>query len=139
MAQEYFRSEAQTSFPAMDALATGMDTITSKVKQLGEFNSERLAKAREFNRHWMDRAVAEAKLTMEMNSKISSVHSFSDAMNLYQQWANQRLQAASEDVSYALSAGREMMEAASRALAGQTNGPAPSDNTVDVQQRYSSS
>ncbi len=124
MAQQSVRSEAQASFPAMDTLAAGMDTFASRVRRLGEFNSERLAKAREYNRHWMERAVAEAKLTMEMNSQLSSVHTLSDAMNICQQWANQRLKAAGDDVTYALSAGRELMEAASRALAVGANGSA---------------
>src|SRR5690242_12556021 len=113
---------SDTAFPAIDALATGMDTFTSRVKQFGELNSETIAKAREINRHWMERAFADARLAMEMNSQFSSVHTFTEAMNLYQQWANQRLKAATEDVDYALSAGRDMMEAASRALAAPMNG-----------------
>jgi hypothetical protein len=133
MAQEYPRHEAQSSFPAMDALTAGLDTLTSRVKQFGEFNSESLAKAREINRHWMERAAAEAQLTMEMNSQISSVHTFSDAMNLYQQWAGQRLKAAGEDVNYALSAGRELMEAASRAFAGNGSGQARHDERAPQQ------
>src|SRR5262249_40349171 len=125
MAQQHVWSETPNTFPAIDTLSAGMDTFTSRVKQLGDFNSETIAKAREINRHWLERAFAEARLTMDLNSQFSSVHTFAEAMNLYQQWTSRRLKAATEDVDYALSAGREMMEVASRALAGRVNGSGP--------------
>jgi hypothetical protein len=57
------------------------------------------------------------------NSAHAYVH---DAVKLHQEWANERLKTLGDDASFAISAGREFMEATSRVFADRTNGSIPS-------------
>ena len=127
MTQDGVQNGGQNPFSALNGFVAGLNSAgTEQTKRFGEFQAELMSKADEINRHWIERFQTEAKLATDLASQIAGARTPQDALSLYRQWANERLKTAGDDASYAISAGRELLEAASRAFAGRTNGAMPS-------------
>jgi hypothetical protein len=65
----------------------------------------------EANTWWLGRFQAEAGLTSEFVSKLSSARSFPDAMNAYQEWGTRRFEMMAEDAKHVLDDTQTFMQA----------------------------
>ncbi len=88
-------------------------------KRIEEFvntQKELVEKLQEMNRHWFDRAQAEANLASELASKLTATRSIPDAMAAYQEWASRRFEIMAEDGKHLLADIQKFMEATTHLL-----------------------
>jgi Phasin protein len=95
-----------------------------RFEAFANIQSELLGKLSETNRHWFDRAQAEAHLASEFASKLTSAHSIPEAMAAYQEWTGHWFELMAEDGKHLLADAQEFMKASARLLSngGLING-----------------
>lgn len=95
------------------------ETAKKQFEELSDVQSELFERFQEANKRWLNRIQAEASLSSEFVSKLSSAHSIPDAMNVYQEWGARRLEMMAEDVKRVMDDTQKLMQAGTHML---TNG-----------------
>ena len=86
------------------------------VEEYASIQREVLEKLQETNRHWFDRAEAEANLASEFATKLTAAHSIPEAMSACQEWTCRRFEMMAEDGKHLFADTQKFMEAAGRLL-----------------------
>lgn len=90
-----------------------------KISSLAKVQTELFERFQEANKRWRDRVEAEARLTSEFVSKLSSARSIPDAMTAYQDWGTRRFDMMAKDAKHVLDDAQRFMLAGAHML---TNG-----------------
>jgi hypothetical protein len=107
------------------------DFVVATRKRMENFSAaqtELFAKCQDANRHWLDRIQAEANMTSEFATKLTTARSIPEAMNACQEWGGRRLEMMAEDAQQLLSDTQKFTQASVRLIANgwQSTGSAAS-------------
>jgi hypothetical protein len=124
------QQESQTEKSPLFNIAPGEFAAIGK-KQLEGFanaQSELLEKFEQSRRQWVDRMQSEASMASEFASKLTAARSIPDAMTVYQDWANRRLEMMEDDRKHVLAECQKLAETGARLWSNgwQTKSPSVS-------------
>jgi hypothetical protein len=72
-------------------------TAERQVEAIAETQKEFFHPLAKMNERWLSRAIAEARLAIDLGSKLSSARSVPDAVEAYQQWMADRTKTLARD------------------------------------------
>lgn len=107
---------AEKSFP-INLLSPEFAAIGKKrIEGLISAQSELFEELQEANKHWFDRAQAEASLMSELATKLTAAQSIPDTMAAYQEWISRQMEMTAEDGKYLLADAQKIMQTGARLL-----------------------
>jgi hypothetical protein len=95
------------------------------IMHLDEMRTDLFEKLQEANRSWLDRLQAEASLASELGVKLTGTRSVPETITACQEWANRRMEMATEDVKHLLSDTQMFTETGVRLLSSGWPSDAP--------------
>jgi len=118
VAQKERQSEQQSKALLLSQIPIDFaETAKNRFKGLANVQSELIEQFQETNRHWLDRAQAEANLASEFVSKLSLARSIPDAMTACQDWGSRRFEMMAEDAKHVLDDTQKFMQVGAHMLA----------------------
>jgi hypothetical protein len=103
------------------------DIAAAAMKSFEEFaeaQAKQFDNFQERNRQWLIRVEAETNLASEFVPKLTAARSIPDAMTVYKEWGDKRLEMMAEDTKHIIENAQKFMQASAQLLANgwQTKG-----------------
>ena len=91
-------------------------TAERQVEAIAETQKEFFHPLAKMNERWLSRAIAEARLAIDLGSKLSSARSVPDAVEAYQQWMTERTETLAKDSQQFVADCQRFMQETARLL-----------------------
>lgn len=93
------------------------EAAKKRFEELTDVQSELFSRFQDTNKQWLDRVQAEAALSSEFVSKLSSARSIPDAVTVCQEWSTRRFEMMAEDAKHVLDDTQKFMQTGAHILA----------------------